>query len=421
MKALAVSELNAQIKSILEQTFMDILVCGEISSVKIHTSGHIYLTLKDEHSSIRCVMFKGNARSLKMTLEVGQNVEINGAISVYSPKGEYQILCKSIALAGIGELSRAFEALKTKLSAKGYFDSAHKKPLPRFPKRIALLTSATGAAKEDMLKVAQKRWENIHITLFNTIVQGVEAKDSIVRNIALADSFFGTKEGFDVLIIGRGGGSMEDMWAFNEECVAEAIFAARTPIVSAVGHEIDTFISDFVADIRAPTPSAAMEILLPDKNEYLRLLDEMMNAFASILQKHITHKSDILEQLKEYFRLFNFQSQYMSKTEQIKTLQTMLTRQIEVLLQEKKAQCENMALSLNTLKERYIRAAQSQYERIYEAISVLNPTLLCARGFAQVSKDNMPIVLEQLKQGDTFYLSDIKHSILAQCIERKTH
>ncbi|WP_300899841.1 exodeoxyribonuclease VII large subunit, partial [uncultured Helicobacter sp.] len=275
MKALAVSELNAQIKSILEQTFMDILVCGEISSVKIHTSGHIYLTLKDEHSSIRCVMFKGNARSLKMTLEVGQNVEINGAISVYSPKGEYQILCKSIALAGIGELSRAFEALKTKLSAKGYFDSAHKKPLPRFPKRIALLTSATGAAKEDMLKVAQKRWENIHITLFNTIVQGVEAKDSIVRNIALADSFFGTKEGFDVLIIGRGGGSMEDMWAFNEECVAEAIFAARTPIVSAVGHEIDTFISDFVADIRAPTPSAAMEILLPDKNEYLRLLDEM--------------------------------------------------------------------------------------------------------------------------------------------------
>ncbi len=208
MRALAVSELNVQIKSILESTFMDICVQGEISSVKIHTSGHIYLTLKDEDSSVRCVMFKGNARTLKIKLEVGQNVIIIGSLSVYAPKGEYQILCKSITFAGLGELSRAYEALKNKLSAKGYFESTHKKPLPRFPKRIALLTSATGAAKEDMLKVARKRWENIHITLFNTLVQGEGAKDSIVANLQKADGFFGSKEGFDAIILARGGGSM---------------------------------------------------------------------------------------------------------------------------------------------------------------------------------------------------------------------
>ena len=220
MKALKVSELNTQIKAILEQTFLDVCVQGEISSVKVHTSGHIYLSIKDEHSSIKCVMFKGNTRGLKITLEVGQNVVILGSVSVYTQKGEYQILCKSITLAGVGELALAFENLKNKLQAKGYFESFHKKPMPKFPKRIALLTSATGAAKEDMLKVAQKRWENVHITLFDTLVQGENAKECIVANLALADSFFGTKDGFDVIVLGRGGGSMEDMWAFNEECVA---------------------------------------------------------------------------------------------------------------------------------------------------------------------------------------------------------
>lgn len=313
MRALAVSELNVQIKSILESTFMDICVQGEISSVKIHTSGHIYLTLKDEDSSVRCVMFKGNARTLKIKLEVGQNVIIIGSLSVYAPKGEYQILCKSITFAGLGELSRAYEALKNKLSAKGYFESTHKKPLPRFPKRIALLTSATGAAKEDMLKVARKRWENIHITLFNTLVQGEGAKDSIVANLQKADGFFGSKEGFDAIILARGGGSMEDMWAFNEECVADAIYSARTPIISAVGHEVDVFISDFVADVRAPTPSAAMEILLPDKNEYLRTIDEMMNALIFALKTHITHKEKMLQQMLEYFYHYNFQVQYNAK------------------------------------------------------------------------------------------------------------
>ena len=417
MRALNVSELNAQIKSILESTFMDICVQGEISSVKIHTSGHIYLSLKDEHSSVRCVMFKGNARHLNITLEVGQNVQISGSISVYAPKGEYQILCKSITLAGRGELALAYEALKNKLQAKGYFDTSLKKPLPPFPKKIALLTSATGAAKEDMLKIAKKRWENIHITLFNTIVQGVEAKDSIVHNLRLADSFFGTNEAFDVIVLSRGGGSIEDMWAFNEECVAQAIFEAKTPIISAVGHEVDVFISDFVADVRAPTPSAAMEILLPDKNEYLRHIDEMMNALIFALKRHIAHKSAMLEQMREHFYHYNFHSQYSAKMEQIQNLNVMIEQSLKSILQEKQAQCENTYTTLIHHLQHKLRSAQSQYERIFEALSASNPTLLCARGFAQVSKDNIPLTLSALHKGDEFYLSDTHTSIKALCLD----
>lgn len=419
MRALAVSELNVQIKSILESTFMDIYVQGEISSVKIHTSGHIYLTLKDEDSSVRCVMFKGNARTLKIKLEVGQNVIIIGSLSVYAPKGEYQILCKSITFAGLGELSRAYEALKNKLSAKGYFESTHKKPLPRFPKRIALLTSATGAAKEDMLKVARKRWENIHITLFNTLVQGEGAKDSIVANLQKADGFFGSKEGFDAIILARGGGSMEDMWAFNEECVADAIYSARTPIISAVGHEVDVFISDFVADVRAPTPSAAMEILLPDKNEYLRTIDEMMNALIFALKTHITHKEKMLQQMLEYFYHYNFQVQYNAKKEQIYNLRMMIKQHTLRILEDKALQCENLRALLTHSLHSQIRTAQSKYERLYEALNALNPRKLCEHSYAQVSKDNMLITLADLNKGDEFYLTDLQCSIKALCVENE--
>lgn len=419
MRALAVSELNAQIKSILESTFIDICVQGEISSVKIHTSGHIYLTLKDEDSSVRCVMFKGNTRTLKIKLEVGQSVLIMGALSVYAPKGEYQILCKSITLAGLGELSKAYEALKSKLSTKGYFESTHKKPLPQFPKRIALLTSATGAAKEDMLKVAKKRWENIHITLFNTLVQGEGAKDSIVANLQRADSFFGSPQAFDVIILARGGGSIEDMWAFNEECVADAIFKARTPIISAVGHEVDVFISDFVADVRAPTPSAAMEILLPDKNEYLRTIDEMMNALIFSLKTHITHKEKILQQMFEYFYHYNFQSQYSAKKEQIHNLRMMIKQHILRVLEDKALQCENLRTPLTHSLHSQIRTASSKYECLYEALNALNPRKLCEHSYAQVSKDNMLITLADLNNGDEFYLTDLQCSIKALCVENE--
>lgn len=414
MKALKVSELNTQIKAILEQTFLDVCVQGEISSVKVHTSGHIYLSIKDEHSSIKCVMFKGNTRGLKITLEVGQNVVILGSVSVYTQKGEYQILCKSITLAGVGELALAFENLKNKLQAKGYFESFHKKPMPKFPKRIALLTSATGAAKEDMLKVAQKRWENVHITLFDTLVQGENAKECIVANLALADSFFGTKDGFDVIVLGRGGGSMEDMWAFNEGCVAEAIYRAKTPIVSAVGHEVDVFISDFVADLRAPTPSAAMEMLLPDKFEFLRIIDEMMSAYSSVFQRYITQKQNLIVQLKEYFGLYNFHSQYTNKTEQIEVLGQRFTESLKVTLKKRQGEIEKLKTLIDMACEKKLTQAQMESERIFESLSANNPHSLCKNGYAQISKGQKVCTLQDIAVDEVFELGDLDSHIFAK-------
>lgn len=210
---------------------------------------------------MRCVVFKGNASKLRFQMQEGLNLIVRGSVSAYIPRGEYQINCLEVLPDGIGELSLTYQQLKTSLQARGYFDN--KKPIPAFPKRVAVLTSITGAVIEDIKKVAQKRWNLAKFFVLNTLVQGEKAKESIATNIAYIDSFFGTPKGFDVIIIGRGGGSMEDLWAFNEEIVADAIYNARTPIISAVGHESDTVISDYVADMRAPTPSAAIEMLLP--------------------------------------------------------------------------------------------------------------------------------------------------------------
>ena len=277
LEPLSVSALNAQIKSLLEATFVEVFFQGEISNFTLHkASGHLYFSLKDSQSSIRCVMFKGNAKSLRFSPENGAQVIIKGALSVYAPRGDYQVICHSLIESGSGSLSAQYEALKKRLESKGYF--ASKKPLPPFPKKIALLTSLSGAALQDMKRVASTRWNLTKLVALDTLTQGAQAGGHIARNIAYVDSFFGTDNAFDIIVIGRGGGSMEDLQGFNEEIVAEAIFNARTPVVSAVGHEIDFVISDFVADVRAPTPSACMEIILPDRREWLLRLDENLRA-----------------------------------------------------------------------------------------------------------------------------------------------
>lgn len=416
MRTLQVSELNAQIKGILESTFMDICVEGEIASFTLHTSGHIYLTLKDEQSNIRCVMFRGNAKNLKFELEVGQFVLIKGALSVFSPKGEYQILCKSITPSGVGELTLAFLQLKEKLAQKGYFDSQHKKTLPFFPRRIALLTSATGAAKEDMLKVAKKRWNLLEIVLFNTLVQGEGAKDSIVDNLKLADSFYGSSYGFDVIILGRGGGSIEDMWAFNEEIVADAIFHARTPIVSAVGHEIDVFISDFVADLRAPTPSAAMEMILPDQNEWLRILDETNIHYTQSLERYLLYKQESLSSLKERFKEYHFESQYRYYFDQISYLcknmhthfaSTLTYRQLEI--NALKGAFETSIQSILTLFAQNLHILE-------ESLKVYDPHRICTQGYAQITQDSIVRQLSEILLDEEFELTDTEHNIRAKRI-----
>ena len=296
MRAISVTELNNQIKSILDSHFEVVLVKGEVSKVTYHTSGHLYFTLKDESSSINCAMWRSNLKKLKFELKSGDEVFVYGAVNLYVPRGEYKLIATDIEPVGVGALQIAFERLKEELLKLGYFDESKKKSIPKFPKRIAIITSETSAALQDMLRIAKKRWLLSKFYLFNVLVQGEGAAEDIARKIEIADNFkFDDNRGFDLIIVGRGGGSKEDLWAFNERVVADAIYKASTPIISAVGHEIDYLISDFVADKRAATPSNAMEIALPDKNEILMFLDEKFKELFNLMNNIFDRKEKELK------------------------------------------------------------------------------------------------------------------------------
>jgi exodeoxyribonuclease VII large subunit len=259
-----VSQLTDQIKNLLESSFPDIWVEGEISNLSIPQSGHAYFTLKDEQSQIRSVLFRSSQRFLKFTLQHGMQVICRGRIGVYEPRGDYQLILEYIEPKGVGALQLAFEQLKEKLEKEGLFDLDHKKPLPLLPQRIGIITSPTGAAIRDMLRVIKRRHPRMHILIYPVPVQGAEAAPQIVEAIR----YFNREKNIDVMVVGRGGGSLEDLWAFNEEAVARAIYSSTIPVISAVGHETDYTISDFVADLRAPTPSAAAEMVVKSEENF---------------------------------------------------------------------------------------------------------------------------------------------------------
>ncbi len=296
---LTVSELTQEIKDILEDKFPDVWVEGEISNLRIPPSGHTYFTLKDESSQIRAVLFKMQARSLRFAPEDGLHIVCRGRVSLYEKRGDYQLILESIEPKGIGALQLALLQLKEKLEKEGLFDPAHKKPIPMVPQKIGIVTSPTGAVIRDMLHVLKRRFENLHILLYPVRVQGEGASNEIAEAV----SYFNRWTDVDVMILGRGGGSLEDLWAFNEEAVARAIYHSKIPIISAIGHETDYTISDFVADLRAPTPSAAAELAVRDKREiknilrYLRgrLEDEVVQMY----QEHRTHLSHLVRIFRE--------------------------------------------------------------------------------------------------------------------------
>jgi len=293
---LTVTHLTIQIKNLLEGNFPDIWVEGEISNLSIPQSGHAYFTLKDEQSQIRSVLFRSSQRFLKFTLQHGMQVICRGRVSVYEPRGEYQLIVDYIEPKGIGALQLAFEQLKAKLEKEGLFDLDHKRPLPLLPQRIGIITSPTGAAIRDMLRVIKRRHPRMHILIYPVPVQGIEAAPAIVEAI----QYFNRDQNVEVMIVGRGGGSLEDLWAFNEEPVARAIYASKIPIISAVGHETDYTISDFVADLRAPTPSAAAEMVVKSEESFR----ESISSLESSLIKSIQQQIDLTRaSLREFTRL----------------------------------------------------------------------------------------------------------------------
>lgn len=413
-QTLSVSTLNNQVKSLLEATFLHVSVEGEVSRPTYHSSGHLYFTLKDADSSISCVMFKGNTKSLKFQVEEGLSVVVHGSISVFSPRGTYQINCTSMEPSGSGALALAYEQLKAKLGAKGYFEVGRKKPLPRFVNHIALVTSSTGAALQDMLRVATKRWPLVKITLIDTLVQGEGAKFAIASNIARADAL-----GADVIIVGRGGGSVEDLWAFNEEVVADAIFTCKTPVVSSVGHEIDYVISDFVADMRAPTPSAAMEMILPDSAEMLQRLDSMMEQSHLLFRRMLHTKEEQLEQLKRLFAKRSMDEKLSVMKSEVTLLLRQLNDKMLLLQREKSAQVSFLIEQLSFQTRQNLVKKEQLLSSYSLALNAKEPSREQKECYAQVVKAGKKVALEKIKEGETFELQTPHTILTAQALHHR--
>jgi len=336
-----VSELTSRIAGLLEREFPDVWIEGEVSNYRPAQSGHLYFTLKDAGAQIRCVCFRDQARGLKFRPEDGLQVILRGAIGVYEPRGEYQVYVSYIEPAGLGALQLAFEQLKKKLAAEGLFDEARKKPLPVLPRRIGVVTSPSGAAIRDILRVLKRRFPNVHLLLYPVKVQG----EGAAGEIAAAVRYFNRAKAADVLIVARGGGSLEDLWAFNEEIVARAIAASEIPVITGVGHETDFTIADFVADLRTPTPSAAAEIVVRSRQEFERHLTESERRLIDGMRYRILRARQQVQQLASH-RGF---------------------RQLELLVRRRRQQVDDFSsslavglrLRLATIRQRLTRAEAS--------------------------------------------------------------
>ena len=415
MQVIDVSTLNEQIKSILEIQFLKVAIEGEISRPTYHGSGHIYFTLKDQSSLVKCVLFRGNANRLKFRLEDGLKVIVHGGITLYKPRGEYQINAFSIEPAGIGNLSLAYEQLKKDLQAKGYFDEKNKKTLPKYIHSLALITSSTGAALQDMLRVIENRWPLLEVKIFDVLVQGDMAKDEISRTIQAVDTML-----FDTIILSRGGGSIEDLWAFNESIVADAIFKAKTPIVSAIGHEIDWLISDFVSDLRAPTPSAAIEMILPDKNEMLLTLDRIFLDIQKNVKNKIEFKEKEIKHIKLQFEKYSIDSRLNQYQKNIDVIKTQLNKQILTKLEYAMRLIKPIKNEFNYALNQKINTGHSKITQLEYAFNMNNPINKTKKGFAQVVYNGKMLNLGSLEEKQNFNLISNDTKIKAQVLKKES-
>jgi exodeoxyribonuclease VII large subunit len=398
---LTVSEVSERIKIVLEDTFFDLWVEGEISNLRTPSSGHTYLTLKDEHSQVRGVLFKMQRRYLRFDPKDGMLIIARGRISLYEPRGEYQLLIDYMEPKGVGALQIAFEQLKTRLAEAGLFDPARKRPLPMLPRAIGIVTSPTGAVIRDMLQILRRRFANLHVCVYPARVQGDGAADEISHGIEALNRYLG----IDVIVVARGGGSLEDLWAFNEEVVARAIYASEIPVISAVGHEIDYTIADFVADVRAPTPSAAAELVIRNKSE---LQGELL-AGAQRLERAIQHQLETLRaRLKACQQRRVLQEPWASlrtMEQRIDELSARLARSIRTRLRLSQETLErgetaithlSPQTTVSFLRERLtgleqrltavqrgqVRRERDELDRLTATLQALSPLAVLARGYS---------------------------------------
>ncbi|MFY8248904.1 exodeoxyribonuclease VII large subunit [Clostridium perfringens] len=378
LKTLSVGEVNNYVKKLVENDFIlkNLNVKGEISNLKFHSSGHIYFSLKDENSKVNCIMFKNNAVNLDFRLEEGMKVEIKARLGVYHKEGTYQLYCENIKKAGIGELFEEFHKLKKELSEEGIFDQKYKRALPKFPKRIGIITARTGAAVRDIINVIQRRNKSLDIILYPAKVQGENAADSIIEGIR----YFNNEKSVDVIILGRGGGSIEELWAFNNRDLAYEIFNSRIPTVSAVGHEVDFTISDFVSDMRAPTPSAAGELVSPS-------LKEMINDLVN--KKEFLHRA--------------IDRKFLNAKKDVDLLHKGLKgNNPKHIIEKRIKEVNSLEEKLNFLGKRKIDKAKDELIALNSILQTLNPLNTLGRGYSVImdKEDKVINKVSELKKND---------------------
>lgn len=369
MQAVTVKQLNLYAKSLIEGDLRlcDIYVTGEISNFKNHyASGHLYFTLKDNDAAIRCVMFRSYTSQIKFKVEDGLKVILRGRVSIYEKDGQYQFYAQEMHAAGLGDISLRFEQIKEKLAKEGLFDLDSKRPIPKFPKRIAVITSETGAAVQDIMNILSRRWKSAEIILCPVLVQGENAAPDMIKTL---DRVYDLSN-CDLIIIGRGGGSIEDLWAFNDEALARKIYESPIPVISAVGHETDFTICDFVADLRAPTPSAAAELAVPDSYEML----QKISGYNSRLNSALQNKLDLS---KSKFSLLA-SSPYLNKP-------------IETLLEKHLQDIDNLSDKLILTFKARIDGYKSRLARDLASLDALSPLKVLARGYSVAEIDSHPI------------------------------
>jgi exodeoxyribonuclease VII large subunit len=422
-QTLSVSQLNGLAKQLLEDCFAQVNVTGELSTLSRPSSGHWYFTLKDDRAQIRCAFFKGKNMRVNFSPEPGQQVSVRGKVSLYEGRGDYQLIVDSMQPAGAGALAQAFEKLKQELLAAGWFDTETKKPLPDTIRHIAVVTSPTGAAIHDILSVLQRRWPSMQISVLPVLVQGEHAAKQIANAILQANIWQSQgRKDFDVILVSRGGGSLEDLWPFNERIVAEAIHNSALPVVSAVGHEVDFSISDFVADIRAATPSAAAELLSPDQSELVSKLHLLKGRLANSQLRRINRWREQLLSLSR--RVRDPRSQLREQSQRLDDLEIRLQRQWQQAQRQRKQRLiavnQQLALlnpdrqlktkqkELSTLRERLQHAMNQQLKQprvalknMEQQLKALGPEQTLNRGYAIVQNASGTIIRDskQLAQG----------------------
>lgn len=387
-KYITVTQLTRYIKFKLDndENLNHVFLKGEISNFKAHTRGHYYFTIKDENSRINAVMFASSASKLKFIPQDGMKILVTGRISVYEATGGYQIYVDDMLEDGLGALYIKYEQLKKKLAAEGLFDEIYKKPIPKFPNRIGIVTAPTGAAIKDILSTIKRRWPICETILFPSLVQGASAAPEVVKQINKAQEY-----DLDVLIVGRGGGSIEDLWCFNDEEVARSIFNSKIPIISAVGHEIDFTISDYVADLRAPTPTGAAEMAVPDIKEFYNYLDQINIRLNKSMTRTIQNYRERLDYLMNSYVIKNPVSIYEVKEQKFDNLYEKLNLMMSHILGNTRTYLDNLIVGLNKSVIINLNNNKNRFTNSLNKLEVLNPLLTIKRGYSITKKDNKVI------------------------------